>query len=52
MAAATASSLQKRQEGAVGKEMASAGKIDFIDAYLEVPVRWSFPVLPPAWQAE
>lgn len=46
VAAATVYSLQKRQESAVGKEMASAGKIDFIDAYLEVPVLWSFPVPP------
>lgn len=52
VAAATASSLQERQEGAVGKEIASAGKIDFTDAYLKVPVHWSFPVPPPAWQAE
>lgn len=46
VAAATVYSLQERQESAVGKEMASAGKIDFIDAYLEVPVLWSFPVPP------
>lgn len=43
LVAATASSLQERQEGAVGKEMASTEKIDFTDAYLEAPVDWSFP---------
>lgn len=32
--------------------MAPARKIDFTDVYLKVPVHWSFPVPPPAWQAE
>lgn len=46
VAAATASSLQKRQEGAVGREMASTGTIYFAEEYLDVPVHWSFPVSP------
>lgn len=48
--AATASSLQKRQDGAVGREIASTGIILFVDEYLEVPGHQSFLVPPPAWQ--
>lgn len=46
VAATTASSLQKRQEGAMRKEMASTGIIDFADEYLKVPIHQSFPVPP------
>lgn len=54
VAAATASSLQERQEGAVGKEMASVGKIYFTDADLEVPAQLGGASQSPhpAWQAE
>lgn len=50
-AAVTAFFLQKRQEGAVGREIGSTGIIYSTDIYWEVPVHQRYAVPSSAWQA-